>query len=100
MIVKKEKKKYYVLIKDFDTFMYDLHYIMKENICVVIVCKLSEQQKYWNVILNIASKLMVRKVLRCLRRVNILNLKTMKKKKIIIKWPFMIYTSFKSILVF
>ena len=36
------EKKYYVLIKDFNTFMYD-H--VEGNIFVVIVCKLLEQQK-------------------------------------------------------
>ena len=40
-------------------------------------------------------KLMINKLLRCLRRVNILNLKTFGRK---IKLPFMIYADFKSIL--
>ena len=39
---------------------------------------------------------MVNKLLICLRRVNVLNLKTMKKE---IKSPFMIYADFESILV-
>ena len=68
---------------------------MEENIFVVIVGKLLEQQKNSNVILKIALKLMVKKLLRCLRRVNISNSKTMKK----IKEAFMIYADFESTLV-
>ena len=72
------------------------HYIMEENIFAVIVCKHLEQQKNGNVMLNIALKLMVNKLLRCLRRVNILNSKTIKKNA---KSPFMIYADFESVLV-
>ena len=39
------EKKPYVLIKDFNTFMYDHNYIMKENIFILTICKLLEQQK-------------------------------------------------------
>ena len=39
---------------------------------------------------------MVKKLLRCLRKVNMVNSKILKKK---IKSPFMIYENFKSILV-
>ena len=59
--------------------MYD-HYIVEENIFVVIVGKLLEQQKNWNVILKIALELMVNKLLRCLRRVNMINSKILKEK--------------------
>ena len=48
-------------------------------------CKLLKQKSNWNIILKIASKLMVNKLLRCLRRVNILISKTERK----IKSPFM-----------
>ena len=72
------------------------HYIIEENIFAVIVCKHLEQQKNGNVMLNIALKLMVNKLLRCLRRVNILNSKTIKKNA---KSPFMIYADFESVLV-
>ena len=61
---------------------------MEENIFVI--CKLLEQQKNWNTILEIALKL-----LRCLRRVYILNSKTIKKTKS----PFMVHANFESILV-
>ena len=73
-----------------------MHYIVEENIFVTIVCKLLEQQKNWNVILNIALKFMVNRFLRCLRRVNILNSKIFERK---IKVPFIIYADLESILV-
>ena len=73
-----------------------MHYIVEENIFVTIVCKLLEQQKNWNVILNIALKFMVNRLLRCLRRVNILNSKIFERK---IKVPFIIYADLESILV-
>ena len=53
---------------------------MEENIFDVIVCKILEQQKYLNAILKIALKLIISKLLRCLRRVNILNLKISEEK--------------------
>ena len=71
-----------------------MHYIVEENIFVTIVCKLLEQQKNWNVILNIALKFMVNRLLRCLRRVNILNSKIFERK---IKVPFIIYADLESI---
>ena len=40
-------------------------YIMEENIFVDIVYKVLEQQKNWNVILEIALKLVVNKELKC-----------------------------------
>ena len=48
---------------------------------VVTVCKLLEQHKNWNVILEIVLTLMVNKLLRCLRRVNISNSKIQEGKK-------------------
>ena len=57
-----------------------IRYIMEENIFDVIVCKILEQQKYLNAILKIALKLIISKLLRCLRRVNILNLKISEEK--------------------
>ena len=41
LFIGEEEKKHYVLIKDFNT----LHYIVEENIFVIIVCKLLGQQK-------------------------------------------------------
>ena len=73
-----------------------IHYFVEKNIFVVIVCKLLEHQKNWNVVLKIALKLMVNKLLRCLRRANILKLKHFGRK---IKSSFMIYADFESILV-
>ena len=52
-----------------------MYCIMEENIFVAIVSTLLEQKKNWNVILNIASKLMVTKQSKCLSMVNILNSK-------------------------
>ena len=63
---------------------------------VVTVCKLLEQHKNWNVILEIVLTLMVNKLLRCLRRVNISNSKIQEGKK---KTPLKIYADFKSISV-
>ena len=45
-----------------------VHYIVDENIFVVIVYKLLEQQKIWNVILKIALKLMLHKRLKCQKK--------------------------------
>ena len=42
-------------------------------------CKLLKQKSNWNIILKIASKLMVNKLLRCRRRVNILPFMTLGK---------------------
>ena len=67
---------------------------MEEKSFVVIVSKLLEQQKNRNIILKNSLKLMVNKLLRCLRRVNILNIFGRK-----IKSPFTIYAYFESILV-
>ena len=63
-------------------------------ILIVIVYKFLEQQKNWDVILKITLKLMVNKLLRCLRMVNILNAKNVGRK---IKLSFMIYADFESI---
>ena len=41
LLIGEGEKKHYVLIKNFNTFMYDLHYIVEENIFVVIVYMLS-----------------------------------------------------------
>ena len=50
--------RYYVLIKDLP-YSCIIHYIVEENIFVIIVYKLLAQKKFYNVILMIASKLMV-----------------------------------------
>ena len=54
------------------------HYIVEENIFAVTVYKILEEQKHWNEILKITLILMVSKWLRCLRKVNTLDLKIMK----------------------
>ena len=46
LLIRKEGKRHYVLIKDFNTFMYDHTLIMEENIFVVVVYKLLVQKKY------------------------------------------------------
>ena len=56
------------------------HYIMEENIFVVIVYTLSLPKKYENVILNLVLNLIVNKLLRCLKEVDILNQKLLNKK--------------------
>ena len=65
-----------VVIKDFSTFMYDhtLHHGRKD-FCHYCLQGFRAAEK-----LKIALKLMVNKLLRCLRRVNILHSKTMKEK--------------------
>ena len=55
-------------------------YIMDEKNFVVAGCKLLVPKKYVKVLLKTAVKLMVNKLLRSLRRVNILNSKTVKEK--------------------
>ena len=55
-------------------------YIMEEKNFVVAGCKLLIPRKYVKVLLKTAVKLMVNKLLRSLRRVNILNSKTVKEK--------------------
>ena len=55
-------------------------YIMEEKNFVVAGCKLLVPKKYVKVLLKTAVKLMVNKLLRSLRRVNILNSKTVKEK--------------------
>ena len=57
-----------------------IHCTVKENILVVIVDKLLVQEKFSNVILKIALKLMVNNGLSCLRKVNMLDSKIMKGK--------------------
>ena len=57
-----------------------IHYIVEKKFFAVIGCKLLEQQKNGNVILKIALKLMVNKLLRCPRRENTLNSKILEEK--------------------
>ena len=70
-----------------------LHYIVEENNFVVIVCELLDQQKNWNIVLKIAIQLILNKLLKCLRRLNILNSKILGKKI-----PLTIYAVFESVL--
>ena len=70
-----------------------VHYIVEENSFVVIVCELLDQQKNWNIVLKIAIQLILNKLLKCLRRLNILNSKILGKKI-----PLIIYAVFESVL--
>ena len=82
------KEKHYVLIKN-SMFLSKIsihlcliiHYIFEKNIFIADVCKLLELQKIWNVILKIALKLMINKLLGGLKRMNILNLKFLEEKQ-------------------
>ena len=56
------------------------HYIVEENIFVVIVYKLLEYDKYWNDISKITLRLMAAKELRWLQRLNTSNWKITRKK--------------------
>ena len=58
-----------------------IFYIVEENIFVVIVCSLLTQKKYYNFILMIASKLIVNKRLRCLKTMNMLDSKNIRRKQ-------------------
>ena len=53
--------------------MYDHTLHRGKHIFIVNVSKLLVQKKYQKAILNTVLKLMVKKILRCLRRMNILN---------------------------
>ena len=46
LLIREEGKRHYVLIKDFNTFMYNHTLHHEKNIFVVIVYKLSVQKKY------------------------------------------------------
>ena len=69
---------------------------MEENIFVVLVCNLLEQQKNCNVMLKIALKLMVSKLIKTLRKSEYIKFKNCGRN---IKSPFMIDADFESILV-
>ena len=79
IIDSRRRKKHSVFINDFNRFMYD-HYIVKKNIFVIISFMLSLQKKYYIVIFKTALKSMVKKRLRWLRAMNMLNLKILKEK--------------------
>ena len=59
-----------------------IRYTVEENTFVVIFYRLSVQQKYLRFMLMITLKLIVNKRLRYMKKVNLLNLQTMKKNKI------------------
>ena len=70
-------------MKDLNTFMYEyicMNYIMEENTSVFTLCKLLVEWKYQKVMLMIVLKLMVNKLLRWLKKVNMLDSKIMKEK--------------------
>ena len=80
LLIGEEGKRCYLLIKDFNTFMYDHTLHRGKNILTVIAYKLLVQKKYQNVILKIASKLMANKGLQCLKMTNMLNSEIIRKK--------------------
>ena len=57
-----------------------MNYILQENTSVFTLCKLLVEQKYQKVMLMIVLKLMVNKLLRWLKKVNMLDSKIMKEK--------------------
>ena len=76
----KKSKCHYVLIKDFNIFIYDYTLHRGKNVFVVFAYKPLVQKNYQNVMLKVTLKLMVNKWLRCPRRVNMLGSKVMKEK--------------------
>lgn len=78
-------KRHHVLIKVFNTLTHGHALYSRRKFFIVIVYKLLGQKKYWNVVLEVALKLMARKW------VNTLNSKNMKKQK---KSPCLIYADF------
>ena len=57
------------------------HTLLREkNTFVVIVLNLLAEQENWNALLKIDLKLMVNRLLRCLKVVNMLNPKSLKEK--------------------
>ena len=73
LLIGEEGKRDYILIKDFNSFMYDhiLHWGRKRFF--VIVYRLLAPQKFSKVMLRIALRLTVNKWLRCLKKVNTLD---------------------------
>ena len=63
LVTGEEGKRHYVIIKDFNTFMYDHSLHCGKNLFAVIVYKISVQKEYQNVILKTALKLMANKEL-------------------------------------
>ena len=55
-----------------------IHYIVEENVLIVIVYILSLQRKFYIVILKIVLKLIINKELLYLKKVNMLNSKILK----------------------
>ena len=80
LLIGEWEKKHYVLVKDFSTFKYDhtLHRGRK-HFCRYCL-QASRTAENLNVILKIALKLIVNKLLRWLKRVNILNSKILEEK--------------------
>ena len=74
LIGEEERNTMFLSMVSIDSCMI-IHYIEKENIFVFIFYTLSLQKKFQSVILNIALKLMIKKGLKCLRKVNVLNSK-------------------------
>ena len=81
LLIGKKGKILYVLIKDFNIFMYDYTLHHGKNIFVVIVYKLLVKEKYQNVILKTALNLMANKELSCLKKMNMLHSKSMTKNR-------------------
>ena len=90
-----KQKKYYILIKYFNTFTYDYTLNLgKKYFCRYCLQPFRTAEKL-KCCIKCALKLMVNRLLRCRRRVNLLNSKTGRR----MKSPCMIYADFESILV-
>ena len=76
LLIGEGEKKHYVLIKDFNTFMYD-HTLHRERKHLYRYCRTAEKWKYH---IKDCLNLMVNKILRYLRKMNILNSKILEEK--------------------
>ena len=73
-------KKHYVLINDFNRFVYDHSLYRRRKYFCRYCLQAFIREKILKIILKVALKLMTNKQLRCLRKVNMLNLKILKEK--------------------
>ena len=83
ILIVEEGKRLYVLIKEINTCMYD-HILYHGKDFYRYCLQAFSTEEILNVILEIASKLMVSKWWRCLKKVNMLNSKILKENKITI----------------
>ena len=80
LLLGEEDKTHHFLIKILINSYLIIHYTVEENGFVVIVFKLLVQQKFYKFILMNALQLMVKKLLRYLKKVNMSDSKIMKEK--------------------